>query len=59
MQDYVDAFEGIFDRLAAMKGEIAKDLKVSMLLPSFGDKNQSAFGHQIASLQILQEKLDW
>ena len=59
MQDYDDLFEEIFNRLAAMKSEIAEDLQVAMLLPSFGDKKQSAFGHTIASLQTLQEKRDW
>ena len=57
MQDYVDGSDGIFNRLAAIKSEIEEHLKVYMLLASLGDKNRSAFGHQIASLQILQKNL--
>lgn len=59
MQDHVDAFEEIFIRLAAIISEIAENFQIAMLMASFGDKNQSAFGHTIASLQTLLEKLDW
>ena len=59
MQDYVDTFEEIFNRLAAMQSEIAEDLQVAMLLASFGDKSKSLFGYLIASMQAVQESLDW
>ena len=59
MQDYVDTFEEIFNRLAAMQSEIAEDLQVAMLLASFGDKSKSPFGYLIASMQAVQESLDW
>ena len=59
MQDYVDGFEESFNRLSAMQSDIAEDLQFAMLLASFGDKNQSPFGHLIASLQAIQENLEW
>ena len=59
MQDYIDAFEEIFNRLAAMESDVAEDLQVAMVLASFGDKNKSSFGHVLAALQTIQEKLDW
>lgn len=37
MQDYMEAFEEIFNRLAAMKSDVSEDLQVAMLLVSFGD----------------------
>ena len=58
MQDYVDAFKEILNRLTAMKSEIAEDLQVAMLLASFGDKNKSIFGYSIAALQTSQDELD-
>lgn len=59
MQDYVDAFEETFNRLAAMDSVVTGDMQVSMLLASFGDKNRSRFGCALSSLQTVQENLDW
>lgn len=60
MQDHIDSFEEIFNRLAGMKSDSGEDLQVAMVLASpFGDKNISAFGHVIDSLQTIQEMLDW
>lgn len=57
MQDYVDAFEKIFNRLSPMKSDIAEDMQVAMVLASFGDRNGSPFGYFIASLQSIQGNL--
>ena len=51
MQEYVDSFEEIFNRLAAMDSIVSEDFQVAMLLASFGDKNRSQFGFAISSLQ--------
>ena len=59
MQDYIDSFEEIFNRLAAMKSDIGEDLQVTIILASFRDNNKSPFEHVISSLQTIQEKLDW
>ena len=59
MQDYVDSYEEIFNRLAAINREVAEDLEVAILLAPLGDKNRLTFGHAIASLQSMQENLDW
>lgn len=59
MEDYIDSFEEIFNRLAAMDNMFAEDLQVAMLLASFGDKKTSPFGHVLASLRTRQEDLDW
>ena len=59
MQDFVDDFEEIFNRLSAMGSSVSEELQVAMFLSSFGDKNKSQFGSVIASLQTRQESLDW
>lgn len=59
LQESVDSFEEIFNRLTAMSSDIDEELQVAMMLASFGDKKQSPFGHVFSSLQKIQEKLDW
>ena len=59
VQDYVDSFEEIFNRLAAMDSPVSDDMLVAMLFALFGDKRKSPFGHVISSLQTIQNKIDW
>lgn len=59
MQDYIDGYEKLFKRPAAMDGTIAEDLQVAMLLAFFGEKKQSPFGYVLESLQTIQEKVHW
>lgn len=59
MQDYIDSFESIFNRLEAMYSPIAEDLQVALFLSSFGEKKKSTFGHVIASLQTKKEGVNW
>lgn len=59
MPDFIDSYEEIFNCLAAMNSAIPDDLQIAMLLASFGDKNQSAYGHVVASLQSIQESVSW
>ena len=59
MQDYIDTFEELFNRLASMKSEIPEYLQVAVVLASFGDKHKSPFGHVIASMQSVHESVDW
>ena len=59
MPDYIDGYEEIFNRLAAMNSAIPEYLQIAMLLASFGDKTQSIYGHVVASLQSIQEEVSW
>lgn len=59
MQDYINSFEDIFNRLASMRSEIAEEMQVSMLLTSFGDENKSQFGHTISSIQNSSGTITW
>lgn len=53
MSDFVDEFEEIYNRLAAMGNVVAEDMQVATLLASFGDKNRSYYGHVVANLQSV------
>lgn len=59
MHDYIVSFEEIVNCLSGMKSEIAEEMQVAMVLASFGDKNKYPFGHVIASLTTIQDKLEW
>ena len=59
MGDHVDSFEEIFNRLAGMDSTVSEELQVSIFLSSFGDLNQSRFGHAISSLQNIQDSFSW
>lgn len=59
VQDCINTFEEIFNRLSAIDSPIAEDLQVAMLLASFDDKRKFPIGHLIASLQTIQENLHW
>ena len=59
MADYVASFEELFNRLTAMDSKIEDDMRVAMLLASFGDKNKSPFGHVIVSLQSTARDVNW
>ena len=51
MSEYVDQFQLVFNKLAAMDCEVSEDMRVASLLASFGDKGKSSFGPIIAALQ--------
>ena len=59
MGDFVDSFEKIFNKLAGMDSTVSEELQVAIFLSSFGDLNQSRFGHAISSLQNIQDSLSW
>ena len=59
MQEYVEAFEETFDRLAAMESLVTEVMQPATLLASFGDKNRSPFGYAFSSLQTVRENLHW
>lgn len=58
MQDFIEAFEHIFNRLSSMGSQVPAQLQVAMFLVSFTDKNTSKFGHSMASLQSKHDNLD-
>ena len=51
--------EEIFNRLAGMDSAVSEELQVAIFLSSFGDLNQSRFGHAISSPQNIQNTLSW
>lgn len=59
MSDFVDSFEEIFNRLAAMNSLIDDSMQVAMSLASFGDRSQSPYGQVIALLQTMGGDLTW
>ena len=59
MPDYIDGYEEIFNRLAAMQSHVSEEMQIAMLLASFGDKSQSQYGHIVTSLQTVQDELKW
>lgn len=59
MQNYIDDWEQIFNRLSAINSPIQEKLFFGMLLTLLADKRQSPFGHTISSLQVIQDGLKW
>lgn len=59
MQDYIDSFEEILNRLTATSSVVGESMLVVTFLASFGNKAKSPFGPLIASLQTRSGKLEW
>ena len=57
MGDYVDSFEEEFNRLGGIDSTASEELQVAIFISSFGDLNQTRFGHAISSLQNIQDSL--
>ena len=43
MSEYVDQFQLVFKKLAAMECEVSEDMRVASLLALFGDKGKFYF----------------
>ena len=54
MEDFIDGFESLFERLAAMDYEIEESMKVAMLLSSFDSSKD--YDHVISALKTLSKK---
>ena len=58
MGDYIDGFESMFERLAAMESKVSEDMQVAILLASFADMKE--YDGVISELKTLKpEDLTW
>lgn len=59
MSEYLDQFQTVYNRLAAMGSVVEEDMQIATLLASFGDKERSPFGHVVAALQASDSEISW
>ena len=59
MSAYIDQFQTIFNKLAAIGSPVDDDTKVATLLASFGDKSKSPYGQLVTALQATDTAVSW
>ena len=59
MSVYIDQFQTIFNKLAAIGSPVNDDTKVATLLASFGDKTKSPYGQLVTALQATDSVISW
>ena len=59
MSGFIDQFQTIFNKLAAIRSPVDDDTKVATVLASFGDKSKFPYGQLLTALQATDSLISW